>query len=168
MKKVIVFGVMAVAALFSLMAPQPTYADFKKVKINVVGMTCEFCERALEKNLARVPGVESARAWLDKGIAEVKLKNGAKLDLEKLARAVRDGGLTLKDIEVTAAGNLTEQEGKPALKVSGNEQLLRLKLADQRSEAMKGAKVTVVARIAAEKVKHHVWEVKEINKSETR
>ena len=43
-------------------APELTYADFQKVRINLLGMTCEFCERALEKNLSRVPGVKSSRA----------------------------------------------------------------------------------------------------------
>ena len=145
-------------------APELTYADFQKVRINLLGMTCEFCERALEKNLSRVPGVKSARAWLDKGFAEVTLTESARLDIEKLARAVKDGGLTLKDFEVAAAGTLGDQGGNPVLRVSGNGQVLQLTwVTNGNYQALKGSEVTLHARIPAENVKIQRWEVKQIN-----
>lgn len=166
-REVTVLFAITVAVLFGLVVPRLSYAGFQKVKINVFGMTCEFCERALEKNLSRVPGVESARAWLDKGIAEVTLKKGARLDIEKLARAVIDGGVSLKNIEVAAVGKLTtDGGGKPLLKVGGNHQVLDLRFAStDKYEALKGSEVTVLAEIAAEKVKDHLWEVKEVKRN---
>lgn len=114
-----IFFAFTVLLFLALTVPESSRAGSQKVRMNVLGMTCEFCERALEKNLARVPGVESARAWLDKGLAEVTLKKGARVDIEKLTRAVKDGGLTLKNIEVSGSGNLVKQEGKPVKPNSG-------------------------------------------------
>ncbi|MFQ5903629.1 MAG: heavy-metal-associated domain-containing protein [Candidatus Binatia bacterium] len=138
-------------------------ASFQKVRIHVLGMTCEFCERALEKNLTRVPGVESARAWLDKGTAEVTLKEGARLDIEKLARAVIDGGLTLKDIEVTAKGRLIEQEGKLAFRVGGSNQLIPLKK-DEKVEVFlkRASELKLSLKIAAGQIRERLWTVEAI------
>ena len=154
------------AVLFlTLMVPGLSHADFQKIRINLLGMTCEFCERALEKNLTRVPGVESARAWLDQGIAEVTLKKGARLDIEKLARAVKDGGLTLEDIRVTVNGRLIEKEGKLAFKVGGNDQIMSLKPSkDEKVEAFlkRGSEVNLSLKIAAERTKERLWTVEAI------
>ncbi len=152
------------AVLFlTLMAPGLTHADFQKIRINLLGMTCEFCERALEKNLSRVPGVESARAWLDRSLAEVTLKKGTRLDIEKLARAVKDGGLTLEDIQITVNGKLIEQEGKLAFKVGGSDHLIPLKR-DEKVEAFikRASELKVSLKIAADQISERLWTVETI------
>jgi len=165
-RKGIAFCVLTVAMLIAVTAPKLIYADFEKIRINLLGMTCEFCERALEKNLSRVPGVQSARAWLDKGVAEVTLKKGAVLDIEKLARAVKDGGLTLKDIQVAAKGRFFEQEGKLAFKVDGNNQLIFLQSSTgEKVEALvkNNSEMKFTLKIAADQIKEPLWTIKAAN-----
>ena len=152
------------AVLFlTLMAPELTHADFQKIRINLLGMTCEFCERALEKNLSRVPGVESARAWLDRGVADVTLKKGTRLDIQRLARAVKDGGLTLEDIQITVNGKLIEQEGKLAFKVGGSDHLIPLKR-DEKVEAFlkRASELKLSLKIAADQIRERLWTVETI------
>ncbi len=154
------------AVLFlTLMAPELTHADFQKIRINLLGMTCEFCERALEKNLSRVPGVESARAWLDRGVADVTLKKGTRLDIERLARAVKDGGLTLEDIQITVNGKLIEQEGKLAIQVDGNDQIMFLKPSkNEKVEALlkRASELKLSLKIAADRIRVRLWTVETI------
>ena len=140
-------------------------ASFQKVRINLLGMTCEFCERALEKNLTRVPGVESARAWLDQGVAEVTLKKGAELDIKKLARAVKDGGLTLQGVQITVTGRLIEREGKLGFKVGGNDQFIALRPSkDTEIKALLegGSEVNLSLQIAADQIRERLWTVETV------
>lgn len=56
----------------------------------VSGMKCAGCERAVEKALAAVEGVESAKA--DHATGRVLVTAAASVDASALADAVRDAG----------------------------------------------------------------------------
>lgn len=115
------------AAILGILAlPTPGLAELLKGRLEVLGMTCEFCEKALEKRLRRVPGVAAARAWLDQGFATVTFTKEARLDVERLVQAVTDGGLTLQAIVVEAKGRIVEREGEKVLEVSQTGQRLHL------------------------------------------
>ena len=68
-----------------------------KKMIYVNGMSCAHCQAAVEKALAAVAGVESAKVNLEKKFAEVSLA-GDVLD-ETLLRAVNDAGYEAVSVE---------------------------------------------------------------------
>jgi len=129
------------------MLPGIGKAELIKGRAEVLGMTCEFCEKALEKRLKTIPGVEGARADLAKGYAEFTFKKGTVLDLDRIATAVKDGGLTLEKVHVTARGHIVNQRGRKALKVSGTDQVLLLLEGPRTGSPETGATVTVTGQV---------------------
>lgn len=59
----------------------------------VVGMTCEHCERRVQSEVSLIPGVESARA--DAGSATLVVVSAAPLDLARVSEAVEEAGYEL-------------------------------------------------------------------------
>jgi copper chaperone len=57
-------------------------------QLNVTGMTCGHCQKAVKEALERVPGVESAQVDLKTGVATLE----GSADLQVLIRAVEDEG----------------------------------------------------------------------------
>lgn len=60
-----------------------------KVTIEITGMHCDHCVRAVEGSLGGVPGVESCR--VEVGLAEVTV-DAAAVDKADLIAAIRDAG----------------------------------------------------------------------------
>jgi len=58
------------------------------IKLKVEGMTCNHCVMAVKKALLKVPGVEKAEVYLDKGEALVE----GQADPKALIRAVEEEG----------------------------------------------------------------------------
>jgi copper chaperone len=58
------------------------------MQLNVTGMTCGHCQKAVKEALERVPGVESAQVDLKTGVATLE----GSADLQVLIRAVEDEG----------------------------------------------------------------------------
>ncbi|WP_448566647.1 CopZ family metallochaperone [Thermus sp.] len=58
------------------------------IKLKVEGMTCNHCVMAVKKALLKVPGVEKAEVYLDKGEALVE----GQADPKALLRAVEEEG----------------------------------------------------------------------------
>ncbi|MGH1525362.1 heavy-metal-associated domain-containing protein [Leifsonia sp. L25] len=59
----------------------------------VVGMTCEHCERRVQSEVSLLPGVESVRA--DAGSATLVVVSGSPLDLASVREAVEEAGYEL-------------------------------------------------------------------------
>lgn len=57
-------------------------------QLEITGMTCDHCQRAVTSALESVEGVQSASVDLDKGMAQVE----GSADLEALVAAVEEEG----------------------------------------------------------------------------
>jgi copper chaperone CopZ len=77
-------------------------------------------------SLKAVPGVDSVDVSLDKGLAVVKMKPGNTATLKQLNEAISKNGFTMKDSVATVVGTVVDTNGKPALRVSGSNDLLTL------------------------------------------
>jgi len=76
--------------------------------------------------LKKVEGVESVQVSLNRGLAEVRLKPGNRIDPEGLRKIVRDAGFTPKGAEVSVRGKVIEQNGNYALEVSSTGEVYAL------------------------------------------
>jgi hypothetical protein len=68
--------------------------------------------------------------------AEIRLKEGRPLEVEKLRRAVAEAGFTPTWIRFEAVGLLITRDGSPVFKVQGTEQIIPL-VADETLEALR-------------------------------
>ena len=99
----------------------------------------------LVQALKRQAGIKSAVVDFKKGMANATFKEGAKLDLGTLKNAInKSSEMTFKSLTLAADGEVTEHAGKPALKVTGTNQLFLL--AGERAPA-KGKRVTVTGKV---------------------
>lgn len=99
---------------------QRVFAEIDRVEMQVNGLTCPFCVYGVEKKLKGVEFIEDAKANLKTAIVEIKVKNGKAIDIGKVNEAVKKAGFTPGEIQITATGSLTEDNGYPALKVTGS------------------------------------------------
>jgi hypothetical protein len=74
-------------------------------------------------SLKSVSGVDSVDVSLEKGLAVVKMKPGNTATLKQLNEAITKNGFTMKDSTATVAGTVIITDGKPALRVSGSNDL---------------------------------------------
>lgn len=72
-------------------------AEQDVVDIGVSGLACPFCAYSLEKNLNKLPEVDSAEVNLAKNSARVVIKADHDADLERIKQAVVDAGFTPGD-----------------------------------------------------------------------
>ena len=76
---------------------------------------------------------------LEEAAADIQLKEGQPLDVEKLRKAVIDAGFTPSWIRFEAVGQLTTKNGSPAFKVKGTDQVFPLVSDEKLEELTKAA-----------------------------
>ncbi|MGH9439436.1 MAG: heavy-metal-associated domain-containing protein [Terriglobia bacterium] len=72
----------------------------------------------------KIPGVESVKVSLNKGLVTIHLKPGNSADLEQIRKAVTDQGFKPKKAKIAAAGELAESNGRWLFKVTGTADVL--------------------------------------------
>jgi copper chaperone CopZ len=77
-------------------------------------MVCSFCAQGIEKRVQAIPGTQSVRIDLSKGLVEVTARPGATIDADSLKRAIRDAGYDVRRVD----GPLTSNA--PAAKATVN------------------------------------------------
>jgi len=100
----------------------PAFAEIEEVKLQVDGLACPFCVYGLEKKLKKISEVSDYEISLKDGEASVVIEKGALLDLGKFNEAVKRAGFTLKEVSITAVGNITTSQAGFALEVIGSGQ----------------------------------------------
>ena len=63
---------------------------------------------------------------LNEGVADIKLKDGNKVTVEQIRSIIRKNGFTPKESRARVAGRVVERNGKPALEVTGLDQVYLL------------------------------------------
>lgn len=71
-------------------------------------------------------------------MADITLKEGRPLEVEKLRRTVAEAGFTPTWIRFEAVGRLTTQDGSPSFRVKGTDQVIPL-VADETLEILRKA-----------------------------
>lgn len=66
--------------------------NIKNLSISVSGMHCEGCSQTLEKTLLRNKSIRNVQADAKSGRVHVKFKDGEKINVEQIRRAIRQSG----------------------------------------------------------------------------
>ncbi len=75
----------------------PAYAG-EVIKVNVNGLVCDFCARALEKVFSKQEAVSNIDVDLTKKLVTVFLKEGASLSDENVTNLITDSGYNVEAI----------------------------------------------------------------------
>ncbi len=76
--------------------------------------------------IKKVNGVDSVKVSLNEGLADIKLRDGNKVTVEQIRGIIRKNGFTPKESQAQVAGKVVERNGKPALEVTGLDQVYLL------------------------------------------
>lgn len=84
------------------------------------------CAHAVRVSLKSVAGVDAVDVSLEKGVAVVKMKPGNTATLKQLQEAITKNGFTMKQSTAVIVGQLSVENGKPQIKISGSNDVLTL------------------------------------------
>ncbi len=126
--------------------PTSLWASRGNIQIKIRGLSCPFCVYGVEKKLKHVQGIESVATNYRRGIALLKKKAKAEVDIAALTKAVTDAGFTVDSINLIIKGTLTEWRDHPALKdpSSGEIFLLVEKGPSHDNEKLSSAKLNAL------------------------
>ena len=79
-----------------LLISQISIAQFQSVQIGVNGLTCSQCTKSVEMSLRKLAFVKDVRMDLANTEGEITFKEGALVDIKKLAQAVVDAGFSVR------------------------------------------------------------------------
>ncbi len=97
----------------------------------------------MQQSLLHLDGVTNAVVELSEGWATVTLAPGQNLDADAVQQLVEDIGMTLFGVQIEAEGEVVDQEGRLALRVSGSQQILPL---EQNAQATRLAQALTDGR----------------------
>ena len=80
----------------------PAHAQIKSAKLTASGLTCSMCSKAIFKALEKVPFVEHVDADIENSSYTITFKNGQKVILDELKKAVVGAGFSVASMQVTA------------------------------------------------------------------
>ena len=87
------------AALAQTETAETTQASATSLKVNVKGMVCDFCARAVTKVFGKNDAVEQVDVDLDNGIINVDLKPGTQLTDDEVEKLVKRSGYAMVSVE---------------------------------------------------------------------
>ena len=98
MKKINIL-LLTISILFALTTHS---VESKKVYVDVNGLVCDFCARALEKVFGKQKSVESINVDLDKKVVTVEFKKGKTLNDKTISKLIKDSGYEVVKIRHTS------------------------------------------------------------------
>lgn len=128
-------------------------AGLLEVKQTIFGMDCAPCAYGVEKNLKKIQDIKDVSVSLNEGYAEVTLKPGNSVTMDKIRQVIREGGFTPKDATVLVSGTIALVDGQMTL-LSNMNQRYKLTRADEMPAAWQqlqalsdGAKVEIKGHV---------------------
>ena len=120
--------------LFALLLPAAAGAEYTRVELKIFGMDCATCAHGVRVAVQKVEGVESVELSLERAEADIRLRAGNTVSLDRFRQIAKGNGFEPKEAKVTALGTPRDAGGKLAFEVSGVAGLLIVAL-DKTSPA---------------------------------
>ncbi len=92
------YFILTTALVFSLMVPAYASHPGGSVSIDVNGLVCDFCARALEKVFGKQDAVDDINVNLDTKVISIHFKEGQNIDDETITSLIEDSGYNVKAI----------------------------------------------------------------------
>ena len=95
-------------------------AQIKSATLSASGLTCSMCSKAIYKALEKVPFVQSVDADIEKSSYTIHFKEGQKVVLDDLKKAVMNAGFSVASLQVTAAFDNAEVANDTHINIGGS------------------------------------------------
>jgi copper chaperone CopZ len=109
---------------FSLLLPAVASAEYKRVELKILGMDCATCAHGVRVAVQKVDGVESVELSLERAAADIRLRPGNRVSLDRFRQIVKGNGFEPKEAVVTAVGTVRDAGGRLSFEVEGTGNLL--------------------------------------------
>lgn len=140
-QQTIVIGVV-ILLIFSFL--NNIFAEIKEVKVGIDGLSCPFCVWGLKRQMKKIEMVDQLNISLKKSTARFTLKENRPLNIEKINVAVKNAGFSVREIKITAIGEIGTYGEFFIFKVSEPEQNFVL---DEKEKVQVGQKVLIEGTI---------------------
>lgn len=120
-------SVVVALGLASMIFIPPAQAEVVKANLTILGMSCSMCAYGLHKKLSALEEIEKATIDFKTETGILTFKPEARIDYERIEKAVTEGGYTLKDMSVKAIGRLEKKKNSFFFIISKTGQRLPLK-----------------------------------------
>lgn len=102
--------------LIAMMLSISSFAQIKSANLTASGLTCSMCSKAIYKSLIKVPTILDVKVDIKNSSYLITFKEGEKVSLAALKKAVEDAGFSVASLKVTA--NFEKTEIGPDAKIS--------------------------------------------------
>ena len=84
----------------SIIFTHPAFADHPEgtVEVDIYGLVCDFCARALEKVFGKEEAVDDIKVDLNEKIVTLHIKHGYQINDEKIRQHIIDSGYNIEKI----------------------------------------------------------------------
>ena len=96
-------------------------AQFSKATLQASGLTCAMCSKAVYKALSAIPFVAKVQPDIEASSYDIAFKQGSKVDLDALSKAVVNAGFSVSMLKATV--NFNEAKVQNNAHVTQNDQL---------------------------------------------
>jgi len=90
--------ILTTALLISFTAPAFANHPGGTITVDVNGLVCDFCARALEKVFGKQEAVDTIGVDLDTKVITIHMKDGQNLDDETITSLINDSGYNVEEI----------------------------------------------------------------------
>ncbi len=112
MKKIMVVAMLLLSAT--------AMAQIKSATLTASGLTCSMCSKAIFKSLSKIAFIKNIDVDVEKSTYTLQFKEGEKIILDDVKKAVTDAGFAVADLQVTMTFNNAEVFNDAHVTVDGN------------------------------------------------
>lgn len=95
-------------------------AQIKSATLTASGLTCSMCSKAIFKSLSKVPFIKTIDADVEKSTYTIAFKEGEKVELDEVKKAVQNAGFAVADLQVTMSFDNAEVYNDAHVTVDGS------------------------------------------------
>jgi copper chaperone CopZ len=112
-KKIILLFIFSVGVLAG-------HAQFTKASLVASGLTCAMCTKAINNSLEELPFIQSVKADIKSSAFNIVFKSNAKVDIDRLKKAVEDAGFSVAKLKLAGNFNNVAVKNDEHVQVDGN------------------------------------------------
>src|SRR5688500_10998720 len=96
------------------------HAQFNKATLQAIVLTCAMCTKAINNSLEELSFIQSVKADIKNSAFNIVFKEGSKVDIDRLKKAVEDAGFSVARLKVAGNFNNLAIKNNEHIQVHGN------------------------------------------------
>jgi copper chaperone CopZ len=97
-----------------------SYCQIKSTTLTASGLTCSMCSKAIYKALLKVPFIKDVEPNVEKSTFTITYKDGIKIELDDIKKAVQNAGFSVANMKVTATFHNSEVYNDAHIDINGS------------------------------------------------